>query len=183
MAILNNAGKTLAIALMATFLAAPTVAGEKRRQHWYWTVTPAATQAQVIYIGPYNTLAGCRDMLGSAIFSHPWGCHLGWQPASATCRNIGNGFAYPANYPYPIPTDMQITGQDCVQNDNPGLRLRSGWYFLYYTIMGGGVAACREHKKFEALAEITPGMELGYYDDRLCPGAPCFSIGSDTACN
>lgn len=83
-------------------------------------------------------------MLGSAIFSHPWACHLGQQPASITCRNLGNGFAYPKDYFYPLPANMQLTGQHCVESDNPDLRLHRGWYFVYYTRQGGGVAACKD---------------------------------------
>jgi len=151
------------------------------RKHLYWTVTPRVAGAATIYIGPYDDLAGCRDMLGSAIFAHPWACHT--DPSGFNCRNIGNGFAYPKSYPYPLTPDLYLTGPDCVRSADPSLRLKKSWYFLYYTIDGGGVEACKEYKTYKEVAKITPGMELGFYRDSKCPGAPCFSVGSDTACN
>jgi hypothetical protein len=120
-------------------------------------------------------------MLGSAIFAHPWACHT--DPSGFNCRNIGNGFAYPKSYPYPLTPDLYLTGPDCVKSADPSLRLKKSWYFLYYTIDGGGVEACKEYKTYKEVAKITPGMELGFYRDSKCPGAPCFSVGSDTACN
>lgn len=157
----------------------------RKRQYWYWTVIPPAAAAETIYVGPYPSRWDCRDMLGSAIYAHPWACHIGLKPTAVTCRIIGNGFAYPADYPYPVPPDMYITGQDCVESDDPGLRRKAGWYFLYYTVDGGGIEACKdkEYKRFKELSAITPGMDLGHYRDWGCPGAPCFSIGWDTACN
>lgn len=155
----------------------------KRREYWYWTATPPANGASPIFIGPYGTLMGCRDMLGSALYSHPFACHLTGPHPPANCRITGNGFAYPKNYPYPVPSDMYIPSVDCIESDDPSLRLRRGWYFLYYTVNGGGVAVCREYRKYRELAEMTPGMEVGNYSEMHCPGAPCFSVGMDTACN
>lgn len=156
---------------------------KRQRKLWYWTATPPASGAQPIYIGPYPNLWDCRDMLGSALYAHPFACHLDGPNPPSNCRIIGNGFAYPKGYPYPVPSDMMIPSADCVESDDPSLKLKAGWYFLYYTVSGGGVATCNEYKKYKEMAEITPGMELGHYYNMQCPGAPCFSVGFDTACN
>lgn len=154
-----------------------------KRKLWYWTATPPASGAQPIYVGPYPNLWDCRDMLGSALYSHPFACHITGPNPPSNCRITGNGFAYPKDYPFPVPSDMMIASADCVASDDPALRLKAGWYFLYYTVNGGGVASCKEYKEYKELATITPGMELGCYRNKLCPGAPCFSVGFDTACN
>jgi hypothetical protein len=156
---------------------------KKDRAYWFWTATPPASGASPIYIGPYETLLGCRDMLGSAWYSHPFACHLTGPNPPSNCRVTGNGFAYPKDYPHPVPSDMYIPSLDCVKSSDPTLRLKLGWYFLYYTVNGGGVASCKEYKQYKELSKITPGMELGFYRNLACPGAPCFSVGVDTACN
>lgn len=165
------------------YLTPPNKRQAPQRQYWYWPVTPPAAGAETIYVGPYPNRWDCQDMFGSAIYAHPWACHLGLKPASIACRIIGNGFAYPADYPFPAPPGEYIISQDCVENDDPALRLKRGWYFLYYTVNGGGVAACKDYARFKELSTITPGMDLGDYRDQRCPGAPCFSVGMDSACN
>jgi hypothetical protein len=47
---------------------------KRQRKSWYWTATPPASGAQPIYIGPYPNLWDCRDMLGSALYAHPFEC-------------------------------------------------------------------------------------------------------------
>lgn len=173
--------KSLTALALALALAAPAHA-RPSAQSWYWILHPIASSAPDLYIGPYPSLAICRDMLGSAIYSHPFACHMGSHSPGA-CAITGNGFAYPTNYPFPVPADLQLTAPDCVPAA-PTPPLRRGWYFVYQTPNGAGIAACSQYRHFAAFSQTTPGLDLGHYADSRCSGAPCFSVGGkSTACN
>jgi hypothetical protein len=157
------------------------------KQAWYFPVVPPPGDGPVFYVGPYNSLAGCRDMYGSAIYSHPYACHITGPHPPSNCRNIGNGFAYPKDYPYPVPPTQAIVGLynggDCAKLDRSKDDPKSGWYFLFYGPNDSFVAKCKEYKTDAKLSAYNPAYQLGYYHDMSCPGAPCFSIGFDSACN
>ena len=144
---------------------------------WFFTITPP-NGGPSFPVGPYSNLSYCRDMLGSALYAHPFACHLG----RPECQNIGNGFAYPKDFPYPVSADRQIPSDDCFEENSRVSNLRRGWYFLFYTATGGSVEKCSSYHKFQRLTEEIPGDEIANYSDMRCPGAPCFSVGFDTAC-
>ena len=144
---------------------------------WFYMITPP-NGGPSFPVGPYKNLSNCRDMLGSALFAHPFACHLG----KPQCQNIGNGFAYPKDFAYPVSADDQIPSNDCFQDNTGSLGQRRGWYFLFYTATGGSIEKCSSYKYFADLATKVPGDEVANYSDMRCPGAPCFSVGFDTAC-
>jgi hypothetical protein len=157
------------------------------KKAWYFPVVPPPGDGPVFYVGPYATLAGCRDMYGSAIYSHPWACHITGPNPPSNCRNIGNGFAYPKGYPYPVPPSEAIVGVynggDCAKltrsKDDP----QPDWYFLFYGPNASFVVKCRDYNADKKLSAYNPAYQVGHYQDMRCPGAPCFSIGYDSACN
>jgi hypothetical protein len=151
---------------------------------WYFKVI--APNGTAIPVGPYPNRSEAADTFGSALFAHPWACHLGLGPTSITCRNIGNGFAFPKYMPYPVPANepdaaMLPTGP-YAENNSP-YKLKGGWYFLFFTITGGSIEKCSDLPEARELVRTVPGDEIGYYRNSRCPGAPCFSVGFDTACN
>jgi|HubBroStandDraft_2_1064218.scaffolds.fasta_scaffold35968_2 hypothetical protein len=161
-------------------LAGPAIA---EGQFYFNVVAPNGT---VIPVGPYPNYSQASDTFGSALYSHPWACHLGLGPTKITCRNIGNGFAYPQYMPFPVPIgepDYAMLGEAPYnENDSPD-KLKRGWYFLFFTTTGGSIEKCSDLGIARKLVKTVPGDEIGYYRDLKCPGAPCFSVGFDTACN
>ncbi len=149
---------------------------------WYFSVKPPRG-GPAIKVGPYTQLA-CGDMLGSALYAHPFECHFTGPYPPENCENIGNGFAYPKGWPYPVPvgSDEQLPSSACFEaplHGNPGYY---GWYFFFYTRTGGSVQECTELSKYRRLATTVQGDEIPEYSDAQCPGAPCFSVGFSTAC-
>src|ERR1700722_12456806 len=86
----------IAIVGLLCALAGPAIAGN----YYFNVIAPNGT---VIPVGPYPNYSVASDTFGSALYSHPWACHLGLGPTKITCRNIGNGFAFPRYMPYPVP--------------------------------------------------------------------------------
>lgn len=172
--------RRIATALAAIVFMATTAFAKPVHNGYYWYVDPPYVGQERIFVGPYPNLAYCRDMLGSAIFSHPWACHLTGEPKD--CVNTGTGFAYPAGWPYPFTPETTITGPDCVLKDRSTVKQPSSgiWRFLYYSPSESGIAACVSMKKIKT---TIPDVRIGRYADMRCPGAPCFSIWNDTACN
>jgi hypothetical protein len=148
---------------------------------WFFIVTPPSGYGPQFAVGPYANHADCDDTLGSALYHHPFECHLTGNPND--CIILGNGFAYPAGYPFPVPPDLQIVNaQGCVQvSGSP--RYRQGWYFLFYTPGGSGLEHCRDFPDDKQLAKLALGDLVGDYLNTACPGWPCFSVGFDTACD
>ena len=152
---------------------------------WFFPIqSPAGDTPTRFYVGPYVTRAQCQDMFGSAIYSHPFACHEGWSPSN--CAITGNGFAYPLHYPYPVPESMDLTAdQSCVLMPLTVDNTRNGNVFIFYGPNGtSGMRACSQWHDSKLLVD-TPNSPylMGNYVDMQCPGAPCFSIASDTACN
>lgn len=85
------------------------------RVSWVWTNSSLDGTSSSVEVGPYKTLYGCRDWLGSALYLHPRKCHI--HPTSKNCRIIGNGYSYPAGTPYPPIT--QLPSGDCTEVDTP----------------------------------------------------------------
>jgi len=164
---------------------------------WYFTVSPPAGDGPMFNVGPWpNTVLGhaqCNDTLGSALQSHPFACHQTGPNPPANCRNLGNGFAYPANYPYP-PTVPIVSNQGCVLLPrNKATDLPQGLYALVYT-PNGSYAAKKGDGRYEAAekrAKSDPRWAVGYYANSkndpplwgVCPDAPFFEVGGDDACN
>jgi hypothetical protein len=146
---------------------------------WYFTINPPNGGLPFL-VGPYNNYSDAADTLGSALFASPWACHLQW--SKYNCRIIGNGFAYPGDFPYPVPGDEVIPSPNLTRASKGSYSLAKGWYFLFYTAIGGSIEKCSELKAFKVLARNVPGDEIPRYSDMQCPGAPCFSVGFDTAC-
>ena len=160
-------------------LAGPAIAG-----NFYFNVI--APNGSVIPVGPYPNYSVASDTFGSALYSHPWACHLGLGPTKITCRNIGNGFAFPRYMPYPVPInepDYVMLFESPYKENNSPYKLKAGWYFLFFTTTGGSIEKCSDLRKAQELVRTVPGDDIGYYRDSTCPGAPCFSVGFDTACN
>jgi hypothetical protein len=157
----------------------PAIAG----QFYFNVIAPNGT---VIPVGPYPNYSEASDTFGSALYSHPWACHLGLGPTKITCRNIGNGFAFPRYMPYPVPIsepDFVMLAESPYNEKNSPYKLKPGWYFLLFTITGGSIEKCSDLHKAQELVRTVPGDDIGYYRNSMCPGAPCFSVGFDTACN
>jgi hypothetical protein len=151
---------------------------------WFFPIQPPPGDGEVFYVGPYETQAQCQDTFGSAIFSHPIKCHETGLPAD--CVNTGNGFAYPASWPYPVPAPLTLTrSQLCVKQPVTALNNRSGLFFLFYGPNGAsGVKACSAYAADRALADKAGSKYLiGNYANMQCPGAPCFTIPVDSACD
>ena len=130
-------------------------------------------------VGPYWTQRNCQDTFGSAIFNHPIACHLTGK--AADCINLGNGFAYPKGYIYPpVPSLTPADDQGCKHLPVEGVNWHAqGLYFIYYKAGGSGIAACSQYKTMSK----DPDVLVGLYKNITCPGAPCFTISADTACN
>jgi hypothetical protein len=160
------------LALLLTLMGAtaqPSQAGG-----WYFSITPP--HGQTFDVGPYASHWDCNDMCGSALYSHPFACHFTGLPHD--CRIIGNGFAYPKGFPFPVPAGEEIPSNGCFWSNEPPLR--SGNYFFFYTNTTGSIEECSKFRKFNALAKDTPGDEIAV-TKRVC-GGPCFTVGTDTAC-
>ena len=171
--------KYLTPLLILAMLALPTCVFAQP-SGWYFTVTPP--HGFTLFVGPWQSDSHCADMLGSAIYSHPWKCHLTGKPAD--CVITGNGFMYPQSYPYPVPASEPIKYTNCAQMDKKTTTgQQPGNYFLFYSTTAGSVEKCGKYKADLKLTQTIPGDQIGYYNDMKCPGAPCFSIGEDTACN
>jgi hypothetical protein len=149
---------------------------------WYFSVKPP-NGGPALKVGPYSQLA-CGDMLGSALYAHPFACHFTGPNPPENCRNIGNGFAYPKGWPYPVPvgSDQQLPSSACFEAPLDGNPDYYGWYFFFYTRTGGSVQECNELPKYRALTLTVPGDEIPKYSNAQCPGAPCFSVGFSSAC-
>ncbi len=93
---------------------------------------------------------------------------------------------YPQYMPYPVPIsepDYGMLDEAPYNENNSPDKLKRGWYFLFFTATGGSIEKCSDLSKAKELVKTVPGDEIGYYRDLKCPGAPCFSVGFDTACN
>ena len=160
-------------------LVGPAIAGE----YYFNVIAPNGT---VIPVGPYPNYSVAADTFGSALYSHPWACHLGLGPTKITCRNIGNGYAFPRYMPYPVPRnepDYLMLAEAPYNEKNSPYKLKRGWYFLFFSTTGGSIEKCSDLSKARELVRTVPGDDIGYYQNSRCPGAPCFSVGFDTACN
>jgi hypothetical protein len=157
---------------------------------YYWIENSPDGTSQVA-VGPYNTLAQCRDMLGSALYSHPWACHIYGPngPPDTNCEITGNGFGYPEDWPYPATTTMPSS--DCsyliVGGSLPtgAPANATGSYFLSGSSNSQVVLLPKGNgtNYSNAVAAEATGGWVGYYHDMSCPGAPYFGVGVDNACN
>lgn len=124
---------------------------------WIFTVT-AIDGTQAVTVGPYKTVGGCRDWLGSALYLHPFKCHL--HPTEHNCRIIGNGYAYPEGWPYPSP--VTLPSIDCTESSDPVAPNGFG-YFSYSPsgvhIEGGkwGKYGCGRRRKTAAMRGAVVG--------------------------
>jgi hypothetical protein len=84
-------------------------------------------------MGPWNSLADCRDNLGSAERSHLFACHI-TGPVGGNCRDLGNGFAYTKDMPFP-PTWV-TTDNDCQLIPIIHTHEHNQWVRLYFTDVG-----------------------------------------------
>jgi hypothetical protein len=141
---------------------------------WYFSITPP--HGQTYDVGPYKTHWDCNDMCGSALYSHPFACHL--TGLQKDCGIVGNGFAYPKGFVFPVPLDQEIPSNGCFHSNEPGQP--RGKYFFFYTNTGGSIEKCANFNEFNDLAKQTPGDEVAT-TRRNC-GGPCFTVGTDTAC-
>lgn len=170
--------------------AKPTAKPTPVSQAWYFVVTPPPGDGPAFNVGPWvgtNGHAMCNDTLGSALYSHPYECHI-TGPVGKNCINTGNGFAYPKGYPYPVPTAMQIVnGQGCVNLPrNKTTDLSMGLYFLFYGPNQSAVLKEGGGRWKAAMAKVKADpvhYAVGNYSDMRCPDAPFFAVGNDNACN
>jgi len=123
----------VAVAIPILLLTVSTYAGTK---DWFYRITPP-NGAAAFDVGPYNSEYGCKDWLGSALYLHGPHCHD--HPTNRNCVPIGNGFAYPAGFPYPVPPDKQIPSGTCFESNAAGMR--QGYYFFSYSDRSRSAAA------------------------------------------
>ena len=142
------------IAFLVMLIGATAQPSPARAGRWFYDITPPLG-GQTFDVGPYNSEYGCKDWCGSAFFLHPAACHT--HPSDYNCRNIGNGYAYPKGFPYPVPHDQEIPSNCCFRSNQPGMP--QGYYFFLYTSAGGSAERCTHHviKK----ARSIPNAELG----------------------
>lgn len=138
-------------------------------------------------VGPWCSLAAARDVLGSALYSHPFICHITGPHPPANCRITGNGFAYPAGTPYPPP--HQIPSSDVVQLPLAGNPDQHGWMGLYYANDGTvTVFPAKDRPIYRAKVQAGLGA-FPLYVNKACPGWPNILVGyggngqGDGACN
>ena len=152
----------LAVSISMLVLTVPTYAGTN---DWFYRITPP-NGAAAFDVGPYNSEFGCKDWLGSALFLHPNECHD--HPSDYNCRIIGNGFAYPAGFPYPVPQDKQIPSGTCVESNARGMR--QGYYFFWYSDRSPFAAAVGPFGEQECESVLA-----GWTQGRA--GTGCFYVG------
>ena len=155
--------KFLAVSILVLLLPVSTSAGAN---DWFYRITPPGGAA-AFDVGPYNSEYGCKDWLGSALFLHGPHCHD--DPTDKHCVPIGNGFAYPAGFPYPVPPEKQIPSGTCFESDAPGMR--QGYYFFSYSDRppaGTAIGPFDEQTCNSVLAVWTQGR----------PGTGCFYVGN-----
>jgi hypothetical protein len=155
--------RSLAVSIPILLLTVSTYAGTN---DWFYRITPP-NGAAAFDVGPYNSEYGCKDWLGSALFLHGPHCHD--DPNARNCAPIGNGFAYPAGFPYPMPRDQQIPSGSCFESSARGFP--QGYYFFWYSNRSPFAAAIGPfgpQKCDSVLAGWTQGR----------PGSGCFFIGN-----
>jgi hypothetical protein len=152
----------LAASIAMLFLTASTYAGT---DDWFYRITPP-NGAAAFDVGPYNSEYGCKDWLGSALFLHPSSCHD--HPSDHNCRVIGNGFAYPAGFPYPVPLEKQIPSGTCFESQAPGFP--QGYYFFSYSDRPASAAAIGPFS-----LQKCNSVHAGWTRGRA--GSGCFFIG------
>jgi hypothetical protein len=154
--------RSLVFSLAILLLTVSTHAGTN---DWFYRITPP-NGAAAFDVGPYNSEYGCKDWLGSALYLHPDACHD--HPSDHNCRIIGNGFAYPAGFPYPVPPDKQIPSGTCFESDQPGMR--EGYYFFSYSDRGPFAVAVGPFGSQKCDSELA-----GWKQGRA--GSGCFFVG------
>lgn len=143
---------------------------------WYIPINPPLG-GEAFNIGPFPN---CPDMAGSFMFSHPDACHRTGRPKD--CGIIGNGQAYPAGVPWPLPKDYKPIAGGCFRSatETP----MHGWHFLEYHSLptpGGSAPACSEFAKYKALADADPAHYQVATVRKGC-GGPCWPTHRDNAC-
>src|SRR3982074_1289945 len=123
----------LAVSIPMLLVTVSTFAGTN---DWFYRITPP-NGAAAFDVGPYNSEYGCKDGLGSALYLHGPLCHD--HPTNKNCVSIGNGFAYPAGFPYPVPREKQIPSGNCFESSATGFR--QGYYFFWYSARSQFAAA------------------------------------------
>lgn len=159
---------------------------------YYIKLTPQPPNGLSCLVGPYRSLAVVRDINGSMQGAHNFACHL--TGTYAACHPIlGNGMAYPKNYPYTASTNAAVPVGHRIPSDDALLlplqgnpRPKPGLYGLYYGNDGSCVAYPKAQRaKYAALVQAGQGI-FPYYSDSKCPNWPYFQIGifnnTDGAC-
>jgi hypothetical protein len=155
---------SVAVSLLLTLITTPTHAGAN---DWFYRITPPNGGAS-FDVGPYNSEYGCKDWLGSAIFLHGPLCHD--HPIDQNCVPIGNGFAYPTGFPYPVPSSEQIPSGACFESTAPGLH--QGYYFFWYSDGHPLIGAAIGPFDYRACDRI-----LAEAQTKAVTGTGCFYVG------
>ena len=156
----------LIIATALLVMIGATAQSSSAQGSWYYSVTPPLGGPSFV-VGYYNSARGCADWLGSAMYLHPSACHN--HPTANNCRIIGNGYAYPENWPFPT---ANITSGTCFSGEHAVSKNR--WWFFWYDSTGGStVGGTSGEGKCEALRQKylssnRPGEA----------GSACFFIGN-----
>jgi hypothetical protein len=146
---------------------------------FYYNLTPREG-GQACLVGPWNTLAACRDNLGSALYSHPFQCHISG-PAGGNCRNLDSGYGYPQGAG--LHPAWQIPDSDCQLIPIIHTHERGKWVRFYYSDTG----ECTVAIKGKPIS--VPAGSFTYYAGKQCPGWPWIYIGDtggpggDGVCN
>lgn len=139
---------------------------------YYYHLTPKRGGTSAI-VGPWRTLAACRDNLGSAFYSHPETCHRTGPHPPANCANIGSGYAYPKgaglNPAWRIP-DLDCTLMPVVHTGQYGQ-----WIRFWYSADGVPTVVIKGQKPPTGAGSFT------YYADSQCPGWPWIYVGDSGA--
>lgn len=146
-----------------------------RGKAFYYNLTPREG-GQACLVGPWNTLAACRDNLGSALYSHPFQCHISG-PTGGACRNLDSGYGYPKGAG--LHPAWQIPDSDCSLIPIIHTHERNHWVRFYYSDTG----ECTVAIKGKPIS--VPAGSFTYYADSQCPGWPWIFIGDrpDQVCN
>lgn len=151
--------------LLAAIYFASVAAASAGSDDWYFSIRPPSG-GPTFRVGPYNSQFGCQDWLGSALYLHGPLCH--GHPTQLNCAPIGNGYAYPVGFPYPVPAGAQIPSGNCVEVNGQG-DLRPGYYYFQYPVNGGNAAG-----PFSTNA----GCRSRLANDVGETGSDCFFVGN-----
>ena len=135
------------------------------RKAFYYHLTPKQG-GQSALVGPWSSLAACRDNLGSALYSHPFACHNGW--SATNCVNLGSGYGYPKGMG--LHPAWRVPDSDCALLPFVATGQYGKWVRFWYGDDGSATVVIKGQKP-----PTTPG-QFTFYADAACPDWPWIKI-------